>query len=62
MVLGQMLFNFVGYLMLIALAILALGLIMMLLSMIVGFIDDFILDGKLSPIIKGSIRKLFRVA
>lgn len=62
MVLGQMLFNFVGYLMLIALAILALGLIMVLLTMIVGFIDDVVLDGRLSPIVKRKFQKLFRVA
>ena len=59
---GAMLYSFVGHMLLVVLTLLMFGLMLGILTMIVAFIDDFILDGKLSPILKRKFQKLFRVA
>ena len=51
--------SFFGYMMLVVLSLSVFGLI---LTMILAFIDYFILDGNLSSNLKRKFKKLFRVA
>ena len=59
---GSILHAILGFMLMGVLGLLIAGLGMMILLMIFGAFDQFVLDGKLTPIAKHKIQKIFKLA
>ena len=59
---GQILHDIIGFMLMGVLGLLTFGLMMLIIFLIIAALNDFVFDGKLTPIIKNRIQKLFRLA
>lgn len=58
---GQILHDIIGFMMLSVLGLLMVAVMMLIIFLIIAALNDFVFDGKLTPIIKSRIQKLFRL-